>query len=105
MVGHRTPADIAAEPLDLEAFLQLCAEQGQATTERRVLHKDGTSRIIRETRLPIEDAGGRLTGFTSYVMDMTEQRRAEQKLRQEHGKLELLSHETAIELLEMRQQF
>jgi len=90
MVALRTPADIAAEPLDLEAFLQHCAEEGQATTERRVLHKDGTSRIIRETRLPIEDAGGQLTGFTSYVMDVTEQKLAEQKLRQEHDALRVV---------------
>jgi len=90
MVGRRTPADIAAEPLDLEAFLEHCAEEGQATTERRVLHEDGTSRIIRETRLPIEDAAGQLTGFTSYVLDVTEQRRAEQKLRQEHDALRVV---------------
>jgi PAS domain S-box-containing protein len=90
MVAHRTPADIAAEPLDLRAFLQHCVEEGQATTERRVLHKDGTSRFIRETRVPIEDAGGRLTGFTSYVMDVTEQKLAERKLRQEHDALRVV---------------
>ncbi len=90
VVGHKTSADFAAEPYDLQESLQRCVREGRTTTERSVLRKDGTSRVIRETRVPLEDEQGHHIGFTSYLVDVTEQKHAEERLRRERDTLDLV---------------
>ncbi len=90
VVGRKTPAEFAAEPYDLRAALEECVRQGRTSSERVVLRKDGVQRTIRETRVPMGDEEGRHVGFTSYLVDVTEQKRAEEQLRRERDMLNLV---------------
>jgi PAS domain S-box-containing protein len=90
VVGKKTPADFSADSYDLVALLAKCLRQGRTVTERTMVRKDGTHRIIRETRVPMSDEEGRHVGFTSYLVDVTEQKRAEQALRRERDTLNLV---------------
>ena len=90
VVGRRTPADFAAEPYDLKATLDQCLRDGRVDVERTMLRKDGTARVIKETCVPMEDEEGRHVGFTSYLVDVTEQKRAEEQLRRERDALNLV---------------
>jgi PAS domain S-box-containing protein len=90
VLGRRTPADFAAEPYDLKATLDQCLRDGRVDVERTMLRKDGTARVIKETCVPMEDEEGRHVGFTSYLVDVTEQKRAEEQLRRERDALNLV---------------
>lgn len=90
VVGSKTPADFAAEPYDAQAALAECLREGQTTVERTMLRKDGSARIIRETRVPMYDEQGQHVGFTAYLVDITEQKRAEERLRQELDTLNVM---------------
>lgn len=90
VVGRMTSADFAASDYDLQEALEECRREGRTTMERTMVRKDGTPRTIRETRVPMEDKRGRHIGFTSYLMDVTEQKRAEQELRRERDMLNLV---------------
>jgi PAS domain S-box-containing protein len=90
VTGRKCAADFAAEPYDLDAELEQCRREGRLTTERALLRRDGAPRIVRVTRVPLEDEQGRHVGFTSYMMDVTDQRRAEQALRRERDTLSLV---------------
>ena len=90
VVGSRTPLDFAEEPYDLQQALQQCLADGQMTAERTMVRKDGRPRIVRETRVPLEDEEGRHVGFTAYLVDVTEQKRAEEDLKRERDTLNLV---------------
>ncbi len=90
VVGQKTAVDFAAEPYDLRALLEDCLREGRVVRERSWLRKDGTPRIIRETRVTMEDERGRHIGFTSYLVDVTEQKKAEEQLRRERDTLQLV---------------
>jgi hypothetical protein len=90
VIGRRTPADFAAEPYDVRRALERCLRLGRTVSEVEMLRKDGTARIIRETRVPMEDEEGRHVGFTAYLVDVTEQKRAEEQLRRERDALQLV---------------
>jgi PAS domain S-box-containing protein len=90
VIGRKSAADFAAEPYDLNAELEECRREGRITYERAMLRKDGSARIVRVTRVPLEDEQGRHVGFTSYMMDVTDQRRAEEALRRERDALSLV---------------
>jgi len=89
VLGRHTPADFSAEPYDLRESLENCLRQGRTEAERAVLRKDGTARIIRETRVPMHDEHGEHVGFTSYLVDITDQKKAEQRMRRELDTLNL----------------
>ncbi len=90
VVGRMDPRDMAAEPVDLQELLDECRREGSVTREGPWLRRDGTERIIRETRVPMKDETGRHIGFTSYLVDVTEQKRAEEQLRRERDTLQLV---------------
>ena len=90
VVDQKTAADFAAEPYDLEGVLQECLRQGRLSREGEWLRTDGTTRVIRETRVPMEDEHGEHIGFTSYLVDATEQKRAQEQLRRERDMLQLV---------------
>lgn len=90
VVARKTAADFAAEPYDLREMLDRCLREGQTVAERTMLRKDGTPRILRETRVPMEDEEGGHVGFTAYLVDITEQKRAEERLRRERDALNLV---------------
>ena len=90
VVGRRSAVDFAAEPYDLEAELEQCRREARVTDERVMLRKDGSRRIVRVTRVPLEDEQGRHVGFTSYMMDVTDQRLAQEQLQRERDTLSLV---------------
>ncbi len=90
VVGSRSSAAFAAEPYDLDAELEECRRVGRVTCERVMRRKDGSARTLRITRVPLEDEAGRHVGFTSYMVDVTDQRRAEEQLRHERDTLSLV---------------
>ncbi|MFO7955534.1 MAG: GAF domain-containing protein [Candidatus Brocadiia bacterium] len=90
VTGRKDPREFAAEPFDLQALLRECLREGSVTRERPWVRKDGQARIIRETRVPMQDESGRHIGFTSYLVDVTEQKRAEEQLRRERDTLQLV---------------
>jgi len=90
VVGKLRPSDIIAEPFDLQESLRTCLQEGQTSAERRFLKRDGTIRIIDETRVPLRDENGKHMGFTSYLVDVTDRKLAEERLREEHDKLNLV---------------
>jgi len=90
VVGKMKPADISAEPYDIQHSMMSALQKGHATAERQLRTKDGTVRIIQETRVPMWDENGNHIGFTSYLVDETERKQAELQLRQERDKLNLV---------------
>jgi PAS domain S-box-containing protein len=50
--------------------------------EHRIVRPDGTERIVREQSTIVRDAGGRPVRMMGTVLDVTEQRRLEEQLRQ-----------------------
>jgi PAS domain S-box-containing protein len=90
VVGRMTPADLAAAPYDLQVALEECRRMGRTSTEHAVLRKDGTPRTICETRVPMENERGEHVGFTAYLVDVTEQKEAEDRLRRERDTLDLV---------------
>ncbi|MHC4480109.1 MAG: GAF domain-containing protein [Planctomycetota bacterium] len=92
VVGKKTPADFSAaeDPYDLQTMLETCRREGRTVLERTMLRKDGTPRIIRETRVPMADEEGRSTGFTAYLVDITEHKRVEEELRRERDTLSVV---------------
>ncbi|MCK4284244.1 MAG: GAF domain-containing protein, partial [Candidatus Brocadiae bacterium] len=90
VVGRATPSDFAAEPYDLQEVLDECLREGRTTAERKMARKDGSVRVIREARVPMHDEEGRHVGFTDYLVDITDQKRAEEQLRRERDTLNLV---------------
>ena len=90
VVGKKRPTDLVADDFDLQASLEACLEEGQTTAERRFLTKDGDVRIIQEARVPMHEASGEHVGFTSYLVDITERKKSEERLRQERDTLNLV---------------
>ncbi len=90
VVGKATPADFAEESYDVQAMLEECLREGFVTHERAWRRNDGTLRTIKETRVPLYDERDRHIGFTSYLVDVTEQKQAEQQLRRERDMLQLV---------------
>src|SRR5918911_1404690 len=75
-----TPEDVAAGLPEQE--LRQAREWGRAEDERWHLRKDGERFWALGIVTPLRDLGGRLTGFSKILRDMTERRRAEEALRQ-----------------------
>ena len=65
----------------LEAELQKCATAGRLPQEGWRLRKDGTLFLAACVTFPLNDASGRLLGFSRVVRDITDQRREEAALR------------------------
>jgi len=90
VVGKLKPSDISADPYPLELELASCVREGQASAERTLTRKDGQKRVIVETRVPMHDEQGVHVGFTAYLLDITERKEAQEALRQERDKLNLV---------------
>lgn len=62
------------------------------------LTKDGRRLDVSVTLSPIRDAGGRVTGVSKIVRDISERKRAQLQLQQSHEALETKIHERTAEL-------
>jgi sigma-B regulation protein RsbU (phosphoserine phosphatase) len=90
-----TPAEYAADPYlwfhmihpeDRQRVQQhvakVLAGENVPPIEHRIVHKDGTTRWVRDTVVPRYDASGVLTGYDGLVADITERKRMEEQFRQ-----------------------
>lgn len=59
--------------------------------EHRIYHKNGTIRWVRNTPVPHFDASGKLASYDGLVCNVTEQKNAEEQLKEHTRKLEILN--------------
>ena len=62
--------------------LRLAREDGRAEDERWHVRKDGSRFWALGIVTPMHDAGGKLTGFSKILRDMTDRKRAEEALQE-----------------------
>src|SRR3954469_10768266 len=75
-----TPEDLRAGKAKEE--LRLAREDGRAEDERWRVRKDGSRFWGLGIVTPMHDAGGKLSGFSKILRDMTDRKRAEEALRE-----------------------
>ena len=75
-----TPEDLQAGMSEQE--LRLAREDGRAEDERWHVRKDGSRFWALGIVTPMHDAGGKLTGFSKILRDMTDRKRAEEALQE-----------------------
>ena len=76
-----TPEDLQAGMSKQE--LRLAREDGRAEDERWHVRKDGSRFWALGIVTPMHDAGGKLTGFSKILRDMTDRKRAELQLQEQ----------------------
>jgi len=96
------PTDIVFTPEDRESDVPryemwLAREQGRAADERWHLRKDGTRVYVSGVLSPVRRDGG-IAGYVKIVRDLTQQRRADDMLREAHQLLERRVAERTSEL-------
>jgi len=90
VVGKMHLTDVMTQPYDLNEALSRCVREGQISEEVTLKRKDGALRIVEKITVPMENGGGRTAGFTSCWVDLTEKKQAQEALRQERDKLDLV---------------
>jgi two-component system nitrate/nitrite sensor histidine kinase NarX len=75
----------------LAHYLQLVSSSRKAVSwEAEFPSRDGRAHILRRALVPHLDAQGNVQGFVALVQDVTEQRRAEEALRTQQERLDLI---------------
>src|SRR5215831_15549250 len=74
-------------PAVLEQADRILKGQEPPPLEHRIIHKNGSERWIRNTTVPRKDAQGRLVAYDGLVYDITERKRAEERLTRAHAEL------------------
>ena len=74
-------------PAVLEQAERILRGEEPPPLEHRIIHKNGTERWIRNTTVPRKDAQGRLTAYDGLVYDITERKRAQERLTRAHARL------------------
>src|SRR6185503_13885737 len=109
-----TPAEYGADPQlwfhvvhkdDRESVLgqirRILRGETPPPLEHRLIHKDGGVRWIRNASLPCKDAQGRVVAYDGLISDITERKRAEDRLKQSFSDLaksEETLRETVVDL-------
>src|SRR5271170_3213423 len=93
-------------PGDLEECLRIYVEAFDArrafVMEYRLKHRDGEYRWIIDKGVLQYDAGGNFTGYIGSCMDISRQKRAEEKLRQTLAEMQQLRDQLQHENLHLR---
>jgi PAS domain S-box-containing protein len=81
-----------------EEDLRLARQDGRAEAERWNVRKDGSRFWALGIVTPMHDAGGKHTGFSKILRDMTDRKRAGEAVRKAHDELERRVEERTEEL-------
>jgi PAS domain S-box-containing protein len=92
-----TPEDVEKGLPEWE--LRTAREQGRAEDERWHLKKDGTRFWALGIVTPLHDAGGRLTGFSKILRDITDRKRADEALRASEERLRRMINVAVVGVL------
>ena len=93
--GRRTYASIV-DPADIGWITDDGNDKARAglenwTQEYRIVDADGETHWVRDFTHTVRGAGGAVTAYEGYIIDVTPQKRAEQALRQREEQLRMLS--------------
>jgi PAS domain S-box-containing protein len=81
-VVDRTPDDVfSSDVARLYAPRTVAALNGIVEEETEIVFQDGSAHTVLVTRFPVRDAGGRPIGVGTIATDITDRRRAEERLR------------------------
>jgi PAS domain S-box-containing protein len=82
----------------LDAAQQLLTSKAAVTFEHRIQHKDGSIRWVQATLVPRVDRAGELRSYDGVISDITERKRAEEKILLLNQELEQRVRERTKEL-------
>jgi two-component system cell cycle sensor histidine kinase/response regulator CckA len=68
---------------------------GQFDETYRVVRPDGTERWVHDRAFPVKDASGKVTRIVGIAEDITDRRRAEERLRLSEERFRVVSHATS----------
>jgi PAS domain S-box-containing protein len=96
----KTPADLTHpddNEQDLEKFRRMAAvETPVYGREKRYVRKDGQIRWVSVNATPIRDEAGRLVRIASVVLDITERKQAEERLKRQARQEALRAEVSAV---------
>jgi PAS domain S-box-containing protein len=77
---------------DRERLKKLLQEHGSvADFEFEIRRRDGEVRTMMESSIAVRDAGGNVTAFQGFLLDITDRKRAEQEIRRRNRELMVLN--------------
>lgn len=79
-------------PRDRDRLKKLLQDHGSvADFEFELRRKDGENRTVMESSIAVRDAGGNVTAYQGFLLDITERKRAEQEIRRRNRELMVLN--------------
>ncbi len=101
MQGRSFRATLADSPtnLDVDRFDREALEGGSPPVhEVEVLHADGETRLIEVLEVPVVDENGTVVSVEGIIRDISEQRKAEARIRRLNAELEERVHSRTLQL-------
>lgn len=85
-------SELYVDVSDRERLKKLLHEHGSvADFEFEMRRKDGEMRSMLESSIAVRDAGGTVTAYQGFLLDITERKRAEQEIRRRNRELMVLN--------------
>ncbi len=95
-LGNVNARGFYVDPSDRERFRREIQERGQVSGyELRLRRKDGTERVCHLSATVRRGEDGEVLGYQGIIRDVTEQRRAEDALRESEGRFRAMSESAA----------
>jgi PAS domain S-box-containing protein len=93
MSKHFHPEDAGT----LDRLFREAVESGTIfENDHRIVHPDGTVRFLHNRAHPQFDAKGKLVGYVGATLDVTEQKQAEEAMRESKDRLEVLARTSSL---------